>query len=96
MRQRCEQEWSWAQAMTTWTSQWSDSSLSSRTVLSVGVRGGGGGGGGGRGYAFAANLRVDKLADFNDGVFFERSTNSSEREVFPVLLQYILFKVMPW
>ena len=29
-------------------------------------------------YAYAANLRVDKLADFNDGVFFERSTNSSE------------------
>ena len=27
----------------------------------------------------AANLREDKLADFNDGVFFERSTNSSER-----------------
>ena len=26
-----------------------------------------------------SNLRVDKLADFNDGVFFERSTNSSER-----------------
>ena len=25
-------------------------------------------------YAYAANLRVDKLADFNDGVFFERST----------------------
>ena len=30
-------------------------------------------------YAYAANLRQDKLADFNDGVFFERSTNSSER-----------------
>ena len=29
-------------------------------------------------YAYAANLRVDKLADFNDGVFLERSTNSSE------------------
>ena len=29
-------------------------------------------------YAYAANLRVDKLADFNDGVFFEHSTNSSE------------------
>ena len=29
-------------------------------------------------YAHAANLRVDKLADFNDGVFFEPSTNSSE------------------
>ena len=29
-------------------------------------------------YAYAANLRVDKLAGFNDGVFFERSTNSSE------------------
>ena len=29
-------------------------------------------------YAYAANLRVDKLADFNNGVFFERSTNSSE------------------
>ena len=29
-------------------------------------------------YLYAANLRVDKLADFNDGVFFERSTNSSE------------------
>ena len=29
-------------------------------------------------YAYAANLRLDKLADFNDGVFFERSTNSSE------------------
>ena len=30
-------------------------------------------------YAYAANLRVDKLADFNNGVFFEHSTNSSER-----------------
>ena len=30
-------------------------------------------------YAHAANLRLDKLADFNDGVFFKRSTNSSER-----------------
>ena len=30
-------------------------------------------------YAYAANQRVDKLADFNDGVFFERSTNSPER-----------------
>ena len=30
-------------------------------------------------YAYAANLRVDKLADFNNKVFFERSTNSSER-----------------
>ena len=30
-------------------------------------------------YAYAANLRVDKLADFNDEVFIERSTNSSER-----------------
>ena len=30
-------------------------------------------------YAYAANLHQDKLADFNDGVFFERSTNSSER-----------------
>ena len=30
-------------------------------------------------YAYAANLRQDKLADFNDGIFFERSTNSSER-----------------
>ena len=30
-------------------------------------------------YAYAANLRVDKPADFNDGVFFERSTNSSTR-----------------
>ena len=29
-------------------------------------------------YAYAASLRVDKLADFNDGVFFERPTNSSE------------------
>ena len=29
-------------------------------------------------YVYAANLRVDKLADFNDGVFFERSTNSAE------------------
>ena len=29
-------------------------------------------------YACAANLRVDKLADFDDGVFFERSTNSSD------------------
>ena len=29
-------------------------------------------------YAHAANLREDKLADFNDGVFFEPSTNSSE------------------
>ena len=29
-------------------------------------------------YAYAANLCVHKLADFNDGVFFERSTNSSE------------------
>ena len=29
-------------------------------------------------YAYAANLRADKLADFNNGVFFEHSTNSSE------------------
>ena len=29
-------------------------------------------------YAYAANLRVDKLADFNNGVFFEHSKNSSE------------------
>ena len=30
---------------------------------------------------YAANLRVNKLADFNDGVFFEcsSSANSSER-----------------
>ena len=30
-------------------------------------------------YAYTANLRVDKLADFNDGVFFKLSTNSSAR-----------------
>ena len=29
-------------------------------------------------YAYAENLRVNKLADFNDGVFFERSTSNSE------------------
>ena len=29
--------------------------------------------------AYAANPPVDKLADFNERVFFERSTNESER-----------------